>query len=801
MTLADLYDTFNPHSRASRSKSAAISSTPLTEEYTKIDKNDTQKSPKKHKNQKLTQKTNPKTNPLLPSGQNSKGLDSDEEVDQFVLPDCCLDHSCINTPKYQNSFSQDIQQRFLLESSLSSAFTARYHRLEPYGTISNDIVKLCVSDLAATPMLGLFAKRDIPSGYPVTSYGGIGRLQQEISDEPRAHFTHARSIPGSGSCSDGKPLADLIKQRQNSTLELRYGMQKKPVLYRDLVGEYFRQVECWERENGGGSDPKNGNNSENNQKNKKQTLLSQEFDSLINQTPMLSCNPELIYNTHNFSPLVVRQAAKQKEKEKLEWTTDFDNFSNIYKCKCSQASRNRCLSGQCICVYKRLLLEYVLDWIGEVDAESCGEERDEKKEIQIDEKVQNAQLSAQNIPTPSTDPSQNNTPLVNSPISISITDTCPNDNNNASETEETEETFFDRKNVLLLKQFAKQLRQLPVCNWHEYHLPIDKRTEIIPMFVEGPVGVIYPTILNEKMEEKIREKFLKIYPIILDKNEKIDQKDVDIVQIEQDTGNDMGDIGYGVNITDDVNLIEHNKMDSTKISNVEDKNEKNLNPNNDKNLPEKSALGLEFSSNNDSPCELSNNASYNLEETNTAVLPTSFYTFFNKLHLSGVLSLWFFPPFIQHKKSKQIINCNSNIDFLKNLFFSNQKNSNNSNNSNPIIAQKNTPQPTQTSPQPHPLIPTLIQYQPKEVVSFQGITLDPLDFQIRLRNSGIGFMSNTSEKNRHNIKIDPVDILKSSAALPLLLLKATRDINKDEEIISPYNNVDDRYVKRFKKKV
>eukprot|EP00461_Guttulinopsis_vulgaris_P009470 UN09538 len=57
-------------------------------------------------------------------------------------------------------------------------------------------------------------------------------------------------------------------------------------------------------------------------------------------------------------------------------------------------------------------------------------------------------------------------------------------------------------------------------------------------------------------------------------------------------------------------------------------------------------------------------------------------------------------------------------------------------------------------------------------------------------------MSNThSNKTKLNVKIEVVEILRTNL-LPMLYLKATKEIKKGQEIYSPYNNAHDLVARR-----
>jgi len=57
-------------------------------------------------------------------------------------------------------------------------------------------------------------------------------------------------------------------------------------------------------------------------------------------------------------------------------------------------------------------------------------------------------------------------------------------------------------------------------------------------------------------------------------------------------------------------------------------------------------------------------------------------------------------------------------------------------------------------------------------------------------DGGVGYMTNTGPKSVHNVKIVEVDQRKDRIGSAVLFLVATRDIQPNEEIFSPYNNLD-----------
>lgn len=64
------------------------------------------------------------------------------------------------------------------------------------------------------------------------------------------------------------------------------------------------------------------------------------------------------------------------------------------------------------------------------------------------------------------------------------------------------------------------------------------------------------------------------------------------------------------------------------------------------------------------------------------------------------------------------------------------------------------------------------------------------DIMSCILQGGAGYMTNTGPRSCHNVKVIDVDRRKDKMGAACIFLVATRDIEKHEEIFSPYNNTD-----------
>jgi hypothetical protein len=69
-------------------------------------------------------------------------------------------------------------------------------------------------------------------------------------------------------------------------------------------------------------------------------------------------------------------------------------------------------------------------------------------------------------------------------------------------------------------------------------------------------------------------------------------------------------------------------------------------------------------------------------------------------------------------------------------------------------------------------------------------TLGDRDLLHCVCDGGVGYMTNTGPRATHNVRITTVETRKDGTLAPSLFLVASKDIAKDEEIFSPYNNSD-----------